>query len=297
MLYSMTGYGKQIFDFEDNRYIIEIKTLNGKNLEVNFRLNTLFKPYDLILRKLLIQRIQRGSMDCTIVLLQSEPSNISEYHFDSALFQKLYRQIQPLAQNYGVTDAALFQSVLPHFSLACQPAQKHPLFCAGQWEALLPVVEKVLAEITLFRKREGQCIADIMTIYLQEIHTCLVTIEQHSQDRVAGIQTHLQQKIKANATELNYMAGRLEQELIYYVERLDISEELSRIKVHLSYFKEVMENPNEQLKGKKLGFIIQEINREANTIGSKAQNSLLQQQVVLLKDAIEKIKEQLANVL
>lgn len=297
MLYSMTGYGKQIFDFADNRYIIEIKTLNGKNLELNFRLNALFRPYDLILRKLLIQKIQRGSIDCTIVPLQSESNNISEYYFDSALFQELYGQMQPLARSYGVTDAALFQSVLRHFSLTVQPVQKYSLFCSGQWEVLLSVVEKVLEEIILFRQREGQCIADIMTIYLQEIHACLVTIEQHSQDRVAGIQTHLQQKIKAIATELNYMEGRLEQELIYYVERLDISEELSRIKTHLNYFKEVMAHPKEQLKGKKLGFIIQEINREANTIGSKAQNSLLQQQVVLLKDAIEKIKEQLANVL
>lgn len=290
MLQSMTGYGQVAHEDDHLRVSVEVKTINAKHADVSLRLPRALAAYELAWRNLVIASLERGkitltvSYECKAASLPTDAINVDR-------FKAYYRALQSLAETVGATSPALFQLALqgPEVMTSTDPA-------AGVEDAR-PILEKViqaaLAECNQTRQKEGAALAGQLTGYLQRLRKSLDQVEKLAPARGQATREKLHAGVAALTQEVD--ENRLAQELIYYLERLDITEEQVRLAQHLAYFEEVMHSP--QSAGKKLGFIAQEIGREINTIGAKANDAAIQQEVILMKDELEKIKEQLQNIL
>lgn len=291
MLKSMTGFGRAEANVGDKTFLADIKSLNGKQFELQLKLPGILKPFEFDIRRMLSEKLLRGSIDCTISL--KETGNARPVTINTGLARAYY---QPLAELSAALklDPSHILSTLVKLPEVITPSSE--TLTDQEWAEFKGILQKAIDNLNNHRLVEGEAMS-------QDLGERIDNILQQ-QDEVIKLEPTRKQKIREGITRLleenvgkeNYDGNRLEQELIYYIEKIDISEEQVRLKNHCDYFKSLL-NDGEESKGKKLSFILQEIGREINTTGSKAYDAAIQKCVVLMKDELEKAKEQVLNVL
>ena len=291
MIKSMTGFGRAEQTINDKTYLVEIKSLNGKQFEVNLKIPALLKSFEFDIRNLLQESLLRGSVECLIVIKQNGSSK--PVVLNTELIKSYYKQIEQLADELSINTDSVLGSIL-RMPEVVSPSNE--VLDKSAWQELKTVVEAALKEINNHRAEEGKSLDKELRLRLQNISEQENEILVLEPGRRKKIKENLLQSLDENVGKENYESNRLEQEIIYYIEKIDIREEQVRLRNHCEYFLEIL-NDGEEMKGKKLGFVIQEIGREINTTGSKAYDSEIQKCVVLMKDELEKAKEQIFNVL
>ena len=291
MIKSMTGFGRAEQTINDKTYLVEVKSLNGKQFEVNLKIPALLKSFEFDIRNLLQESLLRGSVECLIVIKQNGSSK--PVVLNTELIKSYYKQIEQLAGELSINTDAVLSSLL---RLPDVVSPSNEVLDKNDWHELKGVIELALKEINNHRAEEGKSLDKELRLRLQNISDQEKEILLLEPERRKKIKENLVQNLEENVGKDNYEVNRLEQEIIYYIEKIDIREEQVRLRNHCEYFMEIL-NDDEEMKGKKLGFVIQEIGREINTTGSKAYDSEIQKCVVLMKDELEKAKEQIFNVL
>ena len=292
----MTGFGKAKLDFKHSIVNIEIRSLNSKHLDLNIKMPQVYREKELELKKFLTQKLFRGKIEISI---QSNCFKSSKYTLNIEKIKDYHQEIIQLKKDLNLKSNAwnfFFKSsdILPALLKMPESVIKNEdKFTKDDWIEVYAGVKIAVDELMKYRNNEGKDLEKDISQRIKNISKLLNEIVPISKDRIDVTKSNLKQKIEQS--EVNFDPNRFEQELIFYLEKQDITEELVRLKSHLSYFLETKEtnSPN----GKKLGFICQEIGREINTIGSKSSNSEMQKIVVNMKDELEKIKEQLLNIL
>ncbi len=291
MLKSMTGFGRAEQTVNDKTFLVEIKSLNGKQFEIQLRLPPLLRPYEFDIRSLLQEHLVRGSIDCVITIKQngaSKPVNIN-----TDLIKAYYHQIEILAGELKIDTNSVLSALL-RLPEVVTPAMD--VLNDEDFEHFKKVLLDALNELNRHRLNEGASLEKDLYTRITNINAQEETIVKLEPNRIRRIREEITQLLETYAGKENYDGNRLEQELIYYIEKIDIHEEQVRLKQHCEYFKSLLAGSDES-KGKKLSFIIQEIGREINTTGSKAYDAEIQKCVVIMKDELEKAKEQVLNVL
>ncbi|MDB4180406.1 YicC family protein [Flavobacteriaceae bacterium] len=285
MIQSMTGYGKSTVQLESGNLTIEIKSLNSKNIDLNTRITNSVRPKELLIRKHLSDKLKRGKVD--FLLYMDSTINKKNSLLNSTLINTYIDQLREIVD--GSSVELLKIAVKMPDAIISEQIQENE----SDWPIIFKEIENAIEAIIKYRKDEGLVLEKDFIMRIHKIKDLLSLIDKIDPERI----NHIRSKINAEIEKLNidYDNNRLEQELIYYIEKIDITEEQVRLKNHLDYFLSSLENKNSN--GKKLAFIGQEIGREINTIGSKANNSEMQKIVIQMKDELEKIKEQLLNVL
>ena len=294
MIHSMTGYGKADAEYNGKKIHVEIKSLNSKNLDLNTRIATAYREKEMELRKLIAAELLRGKVDFTVWCEKATESagctinaaTVADY---VQQIQTVSKQVPGLAAPVG---AGLWE-VLTRLPELTQSAPAEEL-SDEEWNVVEDAVHRAIKALQDFRLQEGEALTQKFTHNIDRIETLFHSIEPFEQSRVEKIRTRLEERL-AELTGVDYDKNRLEQELIYYIEKLDINEEKQRLTNHLRYFRETL--VGEIGQGKKLGFIAQEMGREINTTGSKSNQAEMQNIVVKMKDELEQIKEQVLNVL
>jgi uncharacterized protein (TIGR00255 family) len=287
----MTGYGKAVNSLPDKRITVEIKTLNSKNIDLNLRIPSLLRQLELPLRQLITKTLSRGKVDFTIQIEQTGVTASSKLNLEV-----LENYMKQMAQLEGVLFANSGHKMKLLEIATRFPdvfSQETSEMTAEELVVVQEIAVKALAAVQDFRSEEGRALESEFSKRIKNINALLAHVIIEDQDRIAAVRTRLEKAVAEIAEKVDQ--NRFEQELIYYLEKYDITEEKVRLENHLSYFQETMSLADSQ--GKKLAFICQEIGREINTIGSKANHAAMQQMVVQMKDELEKIKEQLLNVL
>tara|TARA_B100000497_G_scaffold116905_1_gene141720 strand:- start:452 stop:1303 length:852 start_codon:yes stop_codon:yes gene_type:complete len=283
----MTGYGKAESNTHKKKFTVEIKSLNSKQIDMNVRMPSYYREKELVIRKLLSSSLGRGKIDCSLFV---EHTGIEKTaNINAEVVKKYYQDLQKIAQELDNTDE-LMSTVMRMPEV--MKVEKEELD-TQEWQSIEKLINEAAQALTQFRKDEGKSLADDFILRIENIRTLMQSIEKEEHQRVANIRERIVEKLGDLKSTID--ENRLEQELIYFLEKLDVTEELVRLSNHLNYFLETMDSSISE--GKKLGFICQEIGREVNTIGSKSNNAEMQQQVVQMKDELEKIKEQILNVL
>lgn len=292
MIKSMTGFGKATADYGTKKVIVEVKSLNSKQLDINLRTPSLYKEKDIEIRNMIKNVLERGKVDMFIYFDNAEDEK--DVAVNQSVVKQYYNQMLEVASSLGIEidKGELLQTVM-RFPDTMQV--KMDELDEEAWNVLKGAIEQALADVDQFRIQEGQVlIADILK-RIDLIQSLSAEVPQFEKQRVVTIKQRLQDKMKEWCEIKNIDENRLEQEIIYYLEKLDITEEKVRLANHCKYFIETVER--EEAPGRKLGFIAQEIGREINTMGSKANDHDIQKLVVRMKDELEKIKEQSLNVL
>lgn len=292
MIQSMTGYGKSTATFGGKKINVEIKSLNSKALDLSTRIAPLYREKEMEIRTLITQSLERGKVDFSLWIEKEADTAASQINVELA---KSYdKQLKALANALGYTyPQADYMAVLLRMP-DIMSKDETPELTKEEWEVASKVVEEAIAHLVDFRKQEGMALEKKFNEKLDNIERLLKSIEPYETDRVAKIRDRITDALEKNIG-VDYDKNRLEQELIYYIEKLDINEEKQRLTNHLNYFRETMAGGHGQ--GKKLGFIAQEMGREINTTGSKSNQAEMQNIVVQMKDELEQIKEQVLNVM
>ena len=291
MLKSMTGFGRAEHTVNDKTFLVEIKSLNGKQFEIQLRLPPLLRPYEFEIRNILQDQLVRGTIDCIISIKQngtSKPVNIN-----TDLIKAYYQQIEVLAGELNIDTNSVLSALL-RLPEVVTPATD--MLNDKDFEEFKKVLQGALDELNKHREEEGASLEKDLFKRITNINAQEEQIVKLEPNRMKRIREEIVQLLEAHVGKENYDGNRLEQELIYYIEKIDIHEEQVRLKQHCEYFRTLLADGNEA-KGKKLSFIIQEIGREINTTGSKAYDADIQKCVVTMKDELEKAKEQVLNVL
>jgi uncharacterized protein (TIGR00255 family) len=291
MLQSMTGYGKSTFEKETCKIAVEIKTLNGKQLDLYIKLPNNYKEKESILRNEISKNIERGKIDVTISV--EITNNESNYKINTEVLKSYYNQLKSI----DFLPTSEMQNNWLEILLKLPESIKSDNNHADElvWEYIFNTFMQALKSVSQFREQEGIALMESLKINIHKIESAIPKIENFEPLRIDAMKKKLSALISQNIPDSQTDKNRLEQEIIYYIEKFDINEEKVRLKNHCKYFITTMEN--ECSVGKKLGFIAQEIGREINTIGSKANDFEIQKIVVEMKDELEKAKEQLMNVL
>ena len=285
MILSMTGFGRAEGIFEGKKISIELKSLNSKSFDLNLRIPLRYKEKEFEVRKLLNDTILRGKVDCYINCETIDDCNDVKINQDIVkAYMNQLREISPNAEEFEYLKMAIR---MPE-AINGKPAELNE----EEWKSLESLIKEALAKFVDFRKTEGAILYEELAKNLKNIEENLLKVIPYEDDRMVAVKERYQNTLKEFE---NVDETRFYQELAYYTEKLDISEEKVRLTQHLKYYLEVMQN--ETFNGKKLGFISQEIGREINTLGSKANHHEIQKLVVMMKDDLEKIKEQTLNVL
>jgi len=291
VLYSMTGFGRSEQTVGGKTFLVEVKSLNGKQFDLRINIPSLLKPYEFQIRNILNESLQRGSVECNITLKQNGAAK--PVSINTELAKAYYKPVAELAQELNLDTSAILSSLLKLPEVITPTTE---VLSDEEWSSFEKVLRDALALLNTHRKEEGKSLANDLVSRIDKIAQLQEMIKKIEPARREKIREGLVKVVEENVGKENYDKNRLEQELIYYIEKIDISEEQVRLKNHCDYFSEIMKE-NESSKGKKLSFILQEIGREINTIGSKAYDSEVQKSVVLMKDELEKAKEQVLNVL
>lgn len=291
MIRSMTGFGRAEQTLNDKTYLVEIKSLNGKQLDINLKIPALLKPYEFEIRNLLQETLLRGTVECLIVVKQNGCAKPVVINTD--LIKSYYQQIEGLAADLSIDTNSVLSALL---RLPEVVSPSNEVLDDKDWKELKKVIDSALHELNSHRKEEGKSLDKELRLRIKNIHSQEEEILKLEPQRRIKMKAELIQLLEENVGKENYDANRLEQELIYYIEKIDIREEQVRLRNHCEYFLNILDDKGDA-KGKKLAFIIQEIGREINTTGSKAYDSDIQRCVVLMKDDLEKAKEQIFNVL
>ena len=288
----MTGYGEAEYENEWLRISVEVKSINAKYVDVNIRLPRACSAREIAWRNLAIAHLERGKIALSVVYERKDTA-LPTTSINPTLFKHYYSALQALAEEVGASSQAIFQLAMQAPEVVTKATRD--LSNGEDYQVFEEVIQTALRRCDESRQTEGAVLASKLLGYIETIQKSLEKIEKLDIDRRKIIKEKLQESVMPLATTQAVDKIRLEQELIYYLERLDITEERVRLAQHLSYFGEVMGSA--QAIGKKLGFIAQEIGREINTIGSKANHIVIQKEVILMKEELEKIKEQLQNIL
>ena len=291
MLKSMTGFGRAEQTVNDKTYLVEIKSLNGKQLEINLKIPPLLKSYEFDVRSLLQENLLRGTIECFIIIKQNGSSKPVVINTD--LIKAYYKQIDELAADLKIDTNSVLSALL---RLPEVVSPSNEVLEENDWAELKKVIEVALKELNHHRTDEGLSLEKELRLRIKNINDQEEEILKLEPRRKERMKEELIKLLEENVGKENYDPNRMEQELIYYIEKIDIREEQVRLKNHCEYFITIMDD-NEEAKGKKLSFVMQEIGREINTTGSKAYDSDIQKCVVLMKDELEKAKEQIFNVL
>lgn len=291
MIKSMTGYGRATSEIGERMYIAEIKTLNSKQFDVQLRLPADLKEKELDIRKLLANRFERGKVELNLSVGEN---GISEAVFiNREVAKKYYAELTALQHELGITDQTQLMPTLLKFPEVLQHKSETP--DQEQWRRMLEMIETAILLCDQSRQLEGEKLRAEFEKGILAIRDLLQQVAPFEEERLQRIRKKFRNELEATFDKENIDENRFEQEIIYYIEKIDINEEKVRLKSHCEYFVQTMNEGG--TCGKKLGFILQEVGREINTLGSKANHLNIQRLVVLMKDELEKIKEQLFNIL
>ena len=287
----MTGYGKSVAEYEGKRITAEIRSLNSKALDLSTRVAPIYREREMEIRAMVSRRLERGKVDFSLWVEQDEAAEAARVNLPVALAYK--NEIAEASQALGIAEPADWWPLLMRLPDVVEKAPQQEL-TDEEWQVAAGAVEAAIDALVQFRRQEGEALQRKFQEKLDRIGQLLRGIEPYEKSRVSKIRQRIEDGLAA-IPAVEYDRGRLEQEMIYYIEKLDISEEKQRLANHLRYFRETMEEGHGQ--GKKLGFIAQEMGREINTTGSKSNLSEMQNLVVMMKDELEQIKEQVLNVM
>jgi uncharacterized protein (TIGR00255 family) len=291
MLKSMTGFGRTEQSVGDKTFLIDIKSLNGKQFELQLKMPALLKPFEFDIRRILSEQLVRGSVDCMISL--KDTGSAKPVTINVELARAYYRPLAALSSELGL-DASRILSTLVKLPEVITPSSE--TLTDEEWARLQSILVQATDALNRHRVDEGRSLEEDLMLRISNIERLQAEVMQLEPLRQQRIRDGITRLLEENVGKENYDDNRLEQELIYYIEKIDISEEQVRLKNHCDYFKSLIQD-SDTAKGKKLSFVLQEIGREINTTGSKAYDSSIQKCVVEMKDELEKAKEQVLNVL
>ena len=295
MILSMTGYGKAIATFQDKKINVEIKSLNSKALDLSTRIAPLYREKEMEMRQMIQQKVIRGKVDFSIWIEKDEVADAASINIELA--KNYYQQLTALASSNNEATPSMVEmmpNILRMPDILVKQDQTE-ILSEEEWAVARQAIDSALDALVDFRRQEGEALAKKFSEKIDNIEALMKSIEPYENSRVEKIRQRIIDGLK-QIPEIDYDKNRLEQELIYYIEKLDISEEKQRLANHLNYFRETMAEP-EGGQGKKLGFIAQEMGREINTTGSKSNQAEMQNIVVKMKDELEQIKEQVLNAM
>ena len=292
MILSMTGYGKAVVAYKEKKINVEVKSLNSKSLDLSARIAPLYREKEMEIRRLIAQKLERGKVDFSLWV--EKETTIDATPINAALVENYYHQIKSISANTGIPEPSDWFTTLLRMPDVTTKTEVEVLE-EEEWHTAKQAITEALDKLIEFRTQEGAALQKKFTEKIDNIAALLKSIEPFEKSRVPKIKDKIIDGLK-QIPEVDYDKNRLEQELIYYIEKLDISEEKQRLSNHLKYFRETM-NESGHGVGKKLGFISQEMGREINTTGSKSNQAEMQNIVVKMKDELEQIKEQVLNAL
>jgi uncharacterized protein (TIGR00255 family) len=291
MLKSMTGFGRAEQNVGDKTFLVDIKSLNGKQFELQLKMPAFLKPFEFDIRKILSEKLNRGTIDCSISLKETGSSKPVSINTDLA--RAYYKPLEALSRELGLDPSNILSTLIKLPEVITPTGET---LTEKEWDIFAGIIEAAIEDLNYHRIDEGKSLKTDLRLRIDNIlkqQEEVIRLEPLRQQKIReGISKMLEEKVGRE----NYDENRLEQELVYYIEKIDISEEQVRLKNHCDYFVSVL-NEEEDSKGKKLSFILQEIGREINTTGAKAYDAIIQKCVVLMKDELEKAKEQVLNVL
>ena len=292
MIQSMTGFGKATVAHKEKKINVEVKSLNSKALDLSTRIAPLYREKEMEIRQFIAKNLERGKIDFSIwiekdVVADATPINM-------ALVENYYQQIKKISAQTGIPEPADWYATLLRLPDVTTKTDVEEL-TDEEWKAAQQAIDEAVNHLIEFRRQEGAALQKKFTEKVDNIQALLASIEPYEKSRVEKIKTNIVNGLQ-QIPNVEYDKNRLEQELIYYIEKLDISEEKQRLSNHLKYFRETMNEEGHGV-GKKLGFIAQEMGREINTTGSKSNQAEMQNIVVKMKDELEQIKEQVLNAL
>ena len=291
MILSMTGYGKATAEFRGKKITAEVKSLNSKALDMSTRIAPLYREKELDLRAMLTATLERGKVDFSLWAEQTDMQAVTPINV--AVVNAYRSQIQQISRQCGIPEPTDWWATLLRLPETLSQPETQTLD-EEEWLVVRRVVEEALGQLTDFRRQEGAALEKKFNEKLDNIAALLQRIEPYEKERIEKIRQRIVEGLRT-IPDVEYDQGRLEQEMIYYIEKLDINEEKQRLTNHLRYFRETMQTGHGQ--GKKLGFIAQEMGREINTTGSKSNQAEMQNIVVKMKDELEQIKEQVLHVM
>lgn len=292
MILSMTGYGKAVVTYKEKKINVEVKSLNSKNLDLSTRIAPLYREKEMEIRQTIAQRLERGKVDFSLWV--EKDSALDATPINAKLVENYYHQIKDIAAQTGIPEPADWFTTLLRMPDVTTKTEVEVLD-EEEWETTKQAIEVAIESLLDFRKQEGAALERKFHEKIDNIEALLKSIEPYEESRTLKIKEKIIEGLEQVA-KMDYDKNRLEQELIYYIEKLDISEEKQRLTNHLNYFRETIAEEGHGI-GKKLGFIAQEMGREINTTGSKSNLAEMQNIVVKMKDELEQIKEQVLNAL
>ena len=292
MILSMTGYGKASAEYQGKKITAEVKSLNSKALDLSTRVAPIYREKEMEVRAMVTQALERGKVELNLWIEQQEQANACP--INGELVATYYRQMLDISKEYGIPEPDDYWYSLVRMPDVLSRNEAQQELSEEEWQVAHDVVGQAIDQLVSFRRQEGEALQKKFEEKLDNIATLLASIEPYEKLRVEKIRQRIIDGLAA-IPDAQYDKNRLEQEMIYYIEKLDINEEKQRLANHLQYFRKTMEEGHGQ--GKKLGFIAQEMGREINTTGSKSNLAEMQNIVVKMKDELEQIKEQVLNVL
>ncbi|MGC8864545.1 MAG: YicC/YloC family endoribonuclease [Bacteroidales bacterium] len=292
MIQSMTGYGKVSFEAGGRNITIEIRSLNSRQADINLRLPSIFREKENELRGLIANRLDRGKIDVNISAASTDVSHVPRLNIELArsYYEQINNMVDLLKLDARSTD---FVSLLLRMPDVMQSPDES--IQPEEWETLSNHMNQAIDLVIQFRRQEGEILLRDFTQRTEKILRLLLEVEKHESERIGIIRTKILKELEALPSQVSYDKNRFEQEMIYWLEKIDFTEEKVRLRKHCRLFLDTMQMESSQ--GRKLGFIAQEMGREINTLGSKANHAVIQQLVIEMKDELEKIKEQLLNIL
>ena len=294
MVLSMTGVGKSIVRHNNTTIIIFVKTLNSKQIDISTRIPALYREKELELRTMVSEKLVRGKVELSISIDEANTSlsGVQQINVEALRYYK--EQLDNLNKELGLELGSTEQLLkLPGVFVSTESSIQE--LGDEEWAAVRQGLEEALEAVSAFRRQEGCMLEDVLRQSIKNIRSLLAKVDIPEQERILQIRQKIEEGLKKLSID-GYDRGRLEQEMIYYIEKLDINEEKNRLRNHLDYFEAELDL-SEGIQGKTLGFVAQEIGREINTLGSKSNNADMQQIVVKMKDELEQIKEQTLNIL
>ncbi len=287
----MTGYGKAVKELPNKKITVEIKSLNSKQLDLAMRVPSFYREKELDVRSYLAGRIGRGKVDFAMFCETQQAERVARIDQDAV--RQYYQQLSAIKAANGMEGETDFMRII--MSLPDVVKVEQPELDEREWEQVMDCVREATDNFISFRQQEGLALAKDLLSHVDLIENYSFEVPKYEKERVEKIKTRIQSNLDEIIAKDKVDQNRLEQELIYYIEKLDINEEKVRLANHIKYFRETIDTDADA--GKKLGFIAQEMGREINTLGSKANQAEMQRLVVRMKDELEKIKEQVLNVL
>ena len=291
MIKSMTGFGRAEQTVGDKTFLVDIKSLNGKQFELQLKMPAFLKPFEFDIRKILSEKLSRGSIDCTISL--KETGNAKPVTINTDLARAYYKPLESLSKELGLDPSSILSTLIKLPEVITPTSET---LTDSEWKQFAKIVQAAIDDLNYHRVEEGKSLEADLQLRIDNILIQQEAVNKLEPVRQQKIKDGLTRQLEEKIGKENFDTNRLEQELIYYIEKIDISEEQVRLKNHCEYFITILKEQDDA-KGKKLSFILQEIGREINTTGAKAYDATIQKCVVMMKDELEKAKEQVLNVL